>query len=209
MREGEALRKVGFTLIEMMAVVVVIGLALGVVLPNLTASRGAQLEESAREIAARLEFARVRAIVTGAAHRAFLDLEGSSLRIDWHVSEERAFAHLEEFPESLGASQLANPLGTSSASRKISLSPPAREERDYFPVPNLFGNDEWLPPDIFFEGVNTPDGWVAEGSVQIVFQSDGSTDYAEVVLADAWENRVILEIRPLLESVRVLRAEES
>lgn len=192
-----------------MAVVVVIGLALGVVLPNLTASRGAQLEESAREIAARLEFARVRAIVTGAAHRVLLDLEESSVRIDWHVSEERAFAHLEEFPGSPEASHAPNPLGTSSASRTLSLSPPAREERDYFPIPNLFGNDEWLPQDIYFEGVNTPDGWISEGSVQIVFQSDGSTDYAQVALADTSENRVVLEIRPLLESVRVLREEES
>ena len=76
-------------------------------------------------------------------------------------------------------------------------------------MPNRFGGDDWLPENIFFEGVNTPEGWIDEGSVQIVFQSDGSTDYSEIFLTDTFENRVILEILPLLEVVRVHRDQDS
>ena len=190
-----------------MAVVIVIGLALGIVLPNLSASRGAQLEEYARGLAGRLELARERAIVTGTAHRVLLELEKGSARVDWHVSEERAFAHLDD-PDDRGRAAPGPGSGLNySDTRAISLSPPEREDRDYFPVPNRFGNEDWLPPDIFFEGVNTPDGWIEEGSVQIVFQSDGSTDFSEIVLGDTWENRIILEVEPLLESVRIHREE--
>ncbi|MDE0885990.1 MAG: prepilin-type N-terminal cleavage/methylation domain-containing protein [Myxococcota bacterium] len=201
--------RAGFTLIELMAVVVVIGLALGLVLPNLTASRGAQLEESGKQIAGRLQLARERAIVTGAAHRVFLDLEVGSVAVEWHVNEDRAYAHLSESDDFLAAKVSDTPGSEYSDNQSISLSPPPREERDYFPIPNRFGNDEWLPEDIFIEGVNSPDGWIDDGTVQIVFQVDGSTDYAEIALVDTWGNRVILEIQPMLEVVRVYLEEES
>ena len=202
-------RRRGFTLIEVMAVVIVIGLAMGIVLPNLSASRGAQLEEYARGLSGRLELARERAIVTGAAHRVFLQLEEGTARVDWHVSEERAFAHVDDPDAPLKAAPGAIPGQNLSTGRSISLSPPQREERDYFPLPNRFGNEEWLPPDVYFEGVNTPDGWVEDGAVQIVFQIDGSTDFSEIVLADAWGNRIVLFVEPLLASVRIHREEGS
>ena len=79
-------RRRGFTLIEVMAVVIVIGLAMGIVLANLSASRGAQLEEYARGLSGRLELARERAIVTGAPHRVLLQVEDGFTRVDWHLS---------------------------------------------------------------------------------------------------------------------------
>ena len=198
--------RAGFTLIEVMAVVIVIGLAMGLFLPNLTASREAQLEESGKDVAVRLELARERAIVTGAAHRVFLDLEADSMTVEWHVSEDRAYAHLDEWND---GQLVSNPNQKYSDGRAISLSPPLREERDYFPIPNRFGTEDLLPEDTFFEGVSTPDGWIDNGSVQIVFQVDGSTDYSEIVLVDIWDNRVILEVQPLLEVIRIHLEEDS
>ena len=72
----------------------------------------------------------------------------------------------------------------------------------------MLGSEQTLSGDAFFEGVTTPEGWVDEGEVQLVFQTDGSTDYAEVVLGDRWGNGVVLEIQPLLDHVRVHREEE-
>ena len=54
-------------------------------------------------------------------------------------------------------------------------------------------------------GVDTPDGFVDMGEVQLVFGRNGTTDYAEIVLADAWENQVVLEIQPLMNRVRIHR----
>jgi len=196
-------------LIEVMAVVVVIGLVMGLVVPNFAARRGAELEDSARMVADALRIARERAIVTGTAHRALLDLEVGTSRIDWHVDEARAFAHLAESGEPSAGSLAHSRNQNLSDSGHLSLSPPENEERDYFPIPNRFGREEWLPEDIFFVGADTPDGWIEDGTVQIVFQLDGSTDYAEIVMRDSWENRVVLEIQPLLEIIRIRREEAS
>ena len=198
-RKGRAATH-GFTLIEVMAVVAIIGLVLGIMLPNLTATRGSQLERQGRDLASRIDLARERAVVTSAPHRVWLDLEEGAFRVDWFVDETRAFGEPDEPVE---ADPATDPPGNS-----VSLSPRETEERDYFPIPSTFGSEEWLDADSFFEGVITPTGWVDEGEVQLVFQTDGSTDYAEVALADRWGNGVTLEIQPLLDHVRVHRDEE-
>ena len=198
-RKGQAATH-GFTLIEVMAVVAIIGLMLGIMLPNLTSTQAAQLERQGRDLASRIDLARERAIVTGAPHRVWLELEEGAFRVDWFVDEARAFGEPDPLEEAAQATDRPVP--------PVSLSPPVHEYRGYFPIPSTFGSNEWLNSDSFFEGVTTPTGWVDEGEVQLVFQTDGSTDYAEVVLGDRWGNGVVLEILPLLAHVRVYRDEK-
>ena len=183
-----------------MAVVAIIGLMLGVMLPNLTATRGSELKRQAQDLASYLELARERAIVTSSPHRVWIEMEEGAFRVDWWVSEEKAFGELEE-GENLNSQ-------ASIQTDRYSLTPPAAEYRDYFPIPSRFGREQWLEDDTFFEGINTETGWVTEGEVQLVFQTDGSTDYAELTLTDDWGNQVILEVQPLLDYVRVHRVEE-
>ena len=79
-----------------MAVVAIIGLMLGVMLPNLTATRGSELKRQAQDLASYLELARERAIVTSSPHRVWIEMEEGAFRVDWWVSEEKAFGELEE-----------------------------------------------------------------------------------------------------------------
>ena len=166
----------GFTLIELMAVVAIIGLMLGIMLPNLAATRASQLEQLGRDLASRIDLARERAIVTSVPHRVWLELEEGAFRVDWFISEDRAMEDSDELVVPEAMAEQSEP--------EISLSPPKNDGRAYFPIPSSFGRDDWLRPDTYFEGVTTPAGWVEEGEVQLVFQRDGSTDYAEIVLAD-------------------------
>lgn len=196
----------GFTLIEMMAVVLIIGLMFGLFLPNLDAARMSRLEDQAREVARRVQLARERAIMTGAPHRVWLDVEEGAMRVDWFVDEERASRAIDG-----GAFEPEPPPDAVLDARgrtEISLAPPQSVERDYYPVPNRFGNLDLLPVDYSIVGVDTTEGFIDVGEVQLVFGSDGSTDYAEVFVADAYENRVIVEIQPLLDRVRIRRDEE-
>jgi prepilin-type N-terminal cleavage/methylation domain-containing protein len=202
---GSARARSGFTLIEIMAVIVVIGLALALVLPNLSATRSAQLRDRARLLAGRIELARERAIVTGAPHRVMIDLEEGSYAVDWWVTESRALAVDEE---ASAAQQTAAPATDYSGNAPISLSPPTEDVRDYYPIPGRFGELAFLSRDYFFEGVDTPEGWIDRGYVQIVFERDGTSDAAEIVLMDAWENRVRLQVEPLLDIVRIRSHEE-
>lgn len=196
----------GFTLIEIMAVVIIMGLTLTWVLPNLAATHASRLKGQARDLVSRLELARERAVVTSIPHRVMIDLEEGSYRVDWFVTEERAAGIDDEWaaedepppPEEIDESSNA----------PVSLTPPRGEVRDYYPIPNRFGGDDWLPEDYYFEGVQTPEGWIQKGSVQIVFERDGTSDFAEIVLADTWDNSLTLEIQPLLDTVRIHDDEE-
>ncbi len=191
-----ARRRSGFTLIEVMAVVVVLGLMMAILLPNVGTGRARKLEQQAVAIAGIMELARERAVVTRTPHRVLIDLPESSYQLDWYVTEARAFGEEEavanESPDVYGG-----------APAEISLLPPKGEERDYHPVPNRFGKLEYLDGDFYFQGVQTPEGWIERGSVQVVFQEDGTSDFAEVILSDAWDNSISINVQPLLDRVRV------
>jgi prepilin-type N-terminal cleavage/methylation domain-containing protein len=194
----------GFSLIEILAVVIIIGLALSLVLPNMAATRASRLKQHALDIAARLELARERAIVTGIPHRLFVDLQGGGYRLDWFVTEDEAYASLDELdaPEEPPADPNM-PEVDAYGNLLVSLSPPIGEQADYFAVPNRFGNADRLPDEIYFVGIDTWEGWIERGGVQIVFERDGTTDFTEIHLADAWDNLVVIEVQPLLDTVRI------
>ncbi len=198
MRGGDDRARKGFTLIEVMAVVLIIGLTFGLVLPNLSARQGDRLKQQAMGVVSRIELARERSVLTGAHHRLVIDLDRGAYHIEWFVTEARAYrSETDEVP-----TQEQVPDYTSSRT-EISLRPPEHEARDNYPILGLFGQDAFLDPGFFFVGIDAPDGWVEEGIIHIVFEQDGTTDYAELVLGDDYENEIILEIRPLLDQVRI------
>ena len=62
----------GFTLIEILAVILIIGLTFGFVLPNLDSSRSRKLEDRAREIANLVHVARQGAITSTTRVRTYI-----------------------------------------------------------------------------------------------------------------------------------------
>jgi prepilin-type N-terminal cleavage/methylation domain-containing protein len=195
----------GFTLIEILAVVLIIGLTFGFFLPNLDATRVRRLETRAREVAALVQVTRERAIVTGAPHRLVLDLESGAMRMEWFVDEDRALraAGAEEWELE------REPADDGRSRQPVSLVPPEAAERSYYPVPNKFGETMYLPETYRFVGVETPeDGFIDQGEVQIVFGRDGTTDYAEIIVADDHDNEVVLEVHALLDAVRLRTNED-
>lgn len=188
----------GFTLVEIMAVVLIIGLTFGLVLPNLSARRGDQLEQQAMAIVSRIELARERSVLTGAHHRLVVDFESGAFHVEWFVTEQRAYPL-----EDPGLAPTAAAPDYSSRSAPISLTPPEHEYRDNHPIPGRFGSDAYMERGYYFVGLDAPGGWVDQGVVFIVFEQDGTTDFAELVLGDEYGNEVVLEIRPLLDQVRI------
>lgn len=200
-------RQNGFTLIEIIAVVAIFGLVFSLGIPQLNSSKKRLLKNEAETLAASLEYARQRAVMSGIPHRVLLDLEEGSYRTEWWVSEEKANAALQDS----GATNLALDLtlaaptddsGYSSGS-PLDRHPPRREGRDYYPVPNRqLGAFTWLNDAVFFSGLDGSSGWVDSGQVQIVFDSDGTTEFARLELSDADDNFLTLEIEPILDRVR-------
>jgi len=200
----------GFTLLEMMAVVAILALLFGLALPNLGVLGGANLRSQARELAGAIELARQRAVVTGTPHRVLLALEEGAFRVEWWRSEQE---EAEQREGAAGGGLPAGPVDVASLDLRgdtpIPLEPPRAEERSYRPIPQRqFGRDRWLGDGVFFAGVETPEGWVERGEVELVFERDGSTDPALVLLIAEDGREMALEVRPLLDVVRIGPPEE-
>lgn len=184
----------GFTLLELMATVAVMALILGLVLPGLGATRTAELRDNARKMAAHLEMARQRAVMTGVPHRVLVSIDESAYRIEWYASEEDELEEDEDFEE---------PEIELDASTPLSLSPPRDTDVRFRPLPNRFGRDVRLQDDFFFEGIETPEGWLDGGQVGIGFHRDGTADQTEIVIGDGEGRQLSLDVLPLLDVVRI------
>lgn len=192
----------GFTLLEMMAVVTILGLTALLVLPNLGVTEAAVLRNEAREVASAIEYARQRAEMTGYPHRLLVGVDEGLYRIEWFVSDEEAAA------DEAGDEEVAPPVQVASGA-PISLSPPRAGIRDYRPIPGVIGRDSWLSEGLSFKGVDTPEGWIDSGDVAVVFDRDGTTDAARIEIGNRSGHALVLEVRPLLDVVRISEAEDS
>lgn len=199
MREGsQGTHRAGFTLIELLAAVAIFGLVAALVAPNLGIVRERALESQGQQLAALLEFARARAVMTGAPHRMLFDADDAAYRLEWMKAEDDPSR-----PAAAGF-----PVYDVNGASPLPLTAPQRERLEFRPVPGNSGNWKYLQEDLHFEGFQTDDGWLDSGEVFIAFDRDGTTSYTEVSIADAGGKAVVLDVLPLAEAVRV-RDEES
>jgi type II secretion system protein H len=73
--------RAGFTLLEVMVTLAVIGLAAAIVLPRLRDGGELRLEMEGRQLADAVNFGRERAVLTGAPMRLVLDLDAQRWRL--------------------------------------------------------------------------------------------------------------------------------
>jgi len=184
-----------FTLIELLAVVLLFGLLAGIAIPNLSLRSGQATRGAAADLAASLEFARQRAVVTGARHRVTLDLDDGSYRTEWFVSEARSRG--EEEPE-----EEPEPVRPGSGDT-ISLSPPTRADETFRPLPGNLGDRKRLSASVVLAAVETPAGRSESGRLEIVFDPDGTAEPAELLLAGEQGERMVLSLGALSDTVRI------
>jgi prepilin-type N-terminal cleavage/methylation domain-containing protein len=187
----------GFTLIEVLAVVAILALAAVLVTPNLSALRERRLRQSAQRLAAELELARQRAVVTGIPHRLLFDIETGVYRIEWLGGGE------PEAEEPVPAEQEYDLRGSS----QLPLMAPLTQVLEFAPVPDSFGNFRRLEGGVSVAGVETADGWIEGGFPEVVFERDGSAAWTEIVLAEEGGQRLGIAVLPLDDAVRVIELE--
>ena len=149
----------GFTLIELMAVVALFALLAGLIAPRVGSLTHRTLRQRAEQMAADLELARQRAVVTGVTHRVLVDLEAGGYRIEWLATEAEAQG-LE--PEPVAPLDLRG-------QAPIPLEAPLAELREYRPVPGKLGDFVQLEDSLALAGVETPGGWIDRGEASVEF----------------------------------------
>jgi type II secretion system protein H len=184
-------RRSGFTLLELVAVVAIMGLLLFLFVPGIGATDSARLRGSARELGAHLEYARQRAVLTGKPHRVLMGLDEGWYQLEWFATDR------DELPsgEPPAALDLRGP---------IPMSPPSETIPSYRPVPGLQGRLAWLDEQLRFGGVQVDEGWYESGEFQVVFEADGSSDPVRIVVEAGDEPGLVLEVSPLLDAVRIV-----
>jgi prepilin-type N-terminal cleavage/methylation domain-containing protein len=187
------LAEAGFTLLELMAVVVILALVASLAIPYAGGQSSRTLRLQAQRLAADLELARQRTVVTGIPHRMQIDLEEARYWLEWRQSGPDAgepVADPEE-PAEIGPDS------------PIDLAPPRQVVADFRPLPNQFGRDARLDEGTIFEGVETPESWIDTGVVSVHFERDGGAEPSAIVLANESGDRLLLEVLPLADSVRI------
>lgn len=186
-------RTQAFTLIELLAVLLIMGLVLGIALPNLSLRSGRALLGEAEKLAADLAFTRQRAVATGTPHRVVVDLEGAG----WWI---------EVWPEE--ASPFAVPSVAPDGRREIALAAPPSNVDEPRPLPGPFGRPHTLPEGMRFESVETSAaGPVAGGQLELVFEGDGSAEPALFVLGNESGDVVRVQMSRLADAIRISRGE--
>jgi len=185
-------------LIEMIAVVAIFALLVAVVAPNLGRLSGRTLREAADDLAARLELARQRTVVTGIPHRLWIDLDAALYRLEWLASESAERA--SEAPARPADLELRG-------ETPLPLEAPRDETQAYRPLPGSLGRDEVLAGSLAFRGVETPAGFTDRGEVVIGFAPDGTADATTVILDDDSGHGLLIDVLPLAEAVRVSDAD--
>jgi prepilin-type N-terminal cleavage/methylation domain-containing protein len=170
----------GFTFVEILVALFLIGLASAILLPRLGFGTGRELRSAADVVVAELGHTAERAVASRHDHRWVVDLEAQTFRIE-------RLAEVEE-PD--------------PSARGVDLAPP-RPELEYRPVESRFGEWRWLDQEqVEIDEVILMDESHDQGQVGIAFGPDGGADSARVRLIDQDGLRVDLEVVAFTGEVR-------
>jgi type II secretory pathway pseudopilin PulG len=186
-----------FTLLELLAIVAIFALMTTFVLPNIGAVRDRALRSQAQRLAAQLELARQRAVVTGTPHRLLIDLDGAAYRLEWLEGGGHIAAPKPSDPVEYDV----------RGSTPLPLAAPRAARAEYEPVPGRFGDFQYLDSEFGFAGIETPEGWIEQGDSFIAFDRDGTASYTEILIDDESGRQIVLDVLPLADAVRIRDAE--
>lgn len=161
------MRRDGFTLLEIVVVVALIGLLMIALMPRIGGGMSRRLENAVDQIQAELRYAGQRAVVTGRLHRWTVDLDEQLYRIEVAV-----------LPDEDDADVLP------THAELLHLAPPS-DQVVYEAIADTTGRWRWLgEAGIVIDGIRIGDEEFDQGAVSVAFSGDGGADPAEVVLTD-------------------------
>ncbi len=181
----------GFTLLELLVVLLLIVLVTGVFMTTVGGGFGVHLSNAGRTLSAELEYVGQRAVTTGLVQRVVIDLDQQVYRV-------------EELPLPADAQDAELP----EHAENLDLAPPPAQA-EFQPVEGRIG--EWHAlddaDDVDFREVRVADEAKTEGPVAIGFSPDGASDPAEIWLRDDGGYDLRLRLVAFTGEIRVEEAD--
>ena len=165
----------GFTLIELILVLVIVGFLISLVAPAITSTAGLNLRTAAKRIAAGLRYARSQAVTTGNVYQVIFNIEQNEMTIERIVKENPYGLQTggARWWEATGEEEGAEETGRKRYEKKTYL----------------------LPKGVTIASVVVDDEEIDQGEALIDFYPNGSCSGGDVFLTDDKERtyRVALE----------------
>jgi type II secretion system protein H len=178
----------GFTLIELILVLVIIGFLTSLVAPAITSSTGLRLKTTVRRLAAGLRFARSQAVITGNTYQVIFDVENGTMAIE-PIEKETPYVRAE-YEEGSWDTEEEDAEEEGRALKR-------RQEKKIYK----------MPEDVTLAKVLLDGEEISEGQVWIEFYPNGSCSGGDVFVMDTKERtyRIALEF---LTGIVTIREEE-
>ncbi len=189
---GRAGRRAGFTLIELMAVALLMALVAAIAIPNMGFRAAQQGLDEAESMAALFEFGRQRAVMTGRPQQVVIDLDQQRYWLEVHRRVDR-----EGSTEPVRWSDEA----------ELALTAPRRKEATFTRALGAAGRGYTPPKGVWIAAVDTAEGRVEAGTVTLPFAGDGSTEGTVIWVSVDGGHQLRLEIAPLADRIRIEHVE--
>lgn len=183
-------RASAFTLIEMVAVVLLIALVAAIAIPNLGLRSGRAALQEAESLAALLAFGRQRAVMSGQPQRVIVDLDA-----------QRYWLESLRAP----AAETRDPVDGWSALSELPLVAPRAKEASYVPAPGPAGRPYVPESGVWLTAVETAEGRIERGRVAVPFAWDGSSEATEFWVETEGGDLVVLHLPPMADRIGIRR----
>jgi len=185
-------RRGGFTLIELMAVALLMALVAAIAIPNMGFRAAQQGLDEAESMAALFEFGRQRAVMTGLPQQVVIDLDQQRYWLEVQRRTER------EIP--------TGPVRWSDE-RELALTAPRDERARFTRALGAAGRGYTPPRGVWIAAIDTAEGRLEAGTVTLPFAGDGSTEGTVIWVSADGGHQLRLEIAPLADRIRIEHVE--
>lgn len=181
-------RESGFTLIEMIAVALLMALVAAVTLPNLGIRSQQSVLDEAYSVASLIEFARQRAVMTGIPQRLIFDFDDQH----YWLEQKREATREDDTQPARWAEE-----------RELPMFAPRSNGAEFSRSPGPGGRGYRPGNGVALHGLQTSEGLIEHGQVTLPFAWDGSTEGTVLWLIGDGGHQVRLEIAPLADAIRI------
>ena len=179
----------GFTLIELILVLVIVGFLTALVTPAITSLTGLKLKTTTRKMAAGLRYARSQAVTTGSDHQVIFDMEKGEMIIESLQEEEEPYGVSYED----GGEEELNGEGEEDDSAKR-----VKKRKSYT-----------IPKEVKLARVVIDGEEITEEEAWIDFYPNGSCSGGEIFLMDEKERTYRIALEFLTGVVKITEEEET